>query len=211
MPVETRPGNKTPRPSVIEKKPRRKGRDGKTVRELDLEEKQRKKDLRAMKIQDLKGLEDEQVANLVGTAATPLQPTKMLRGGKQVGPATAVKKTRKRAATSKKQPQGRGGHSEGDDGKGALDVDGCGTRVDVSLLFAEARRGPLLGHSTLANLEPIAARPSSSSTNLNKSIALGKKRERTVPDIQEAEVSLDVSPRHKNTLTLRYRWRQLMT
>lgn len=98
MVMSTRPGNKTPRTAVVEKKVvRRKGKDGKTVRELNLEAKRAKEAEKEQKIHDLERLEAEQAANLANQAAvTPLHPTKTLRGGKQVGAAPTVKKPRKR-------------------------------------------------------------------------------------------------------------------
>lgn len=181
MPAQTRPANKTLRPN---KTPlRRKGKDGKTVRELDSEEKQRKEDERAQKIRDLKNLEEEQVANLATTATTPVPvpAMKMLRGGKKVGPAVAntTKPSRKRSVGQGNQLQGRGCAGEGDIGTANI---GKGGVQAYAPLFAEARPGPLLEHPK--------AITGSSSQGQDDAVISGKKRQRALPAIQEIQVSL---------------------
>lgn len=182
MVMSTRPGNKTPRAGVVEKKAvRRKGKDGKTVQELDLEAKRAKKAEKEQKVRDLKRLEVEQAANLANQAAvTPGYPTKTLRGGKQVGVATTVKKPRKRrAVTSSKQPQPQAEVTGAEEG-GAVNI---GNNVQVGVPHY-AGPGQLSGDPTQANPELVQH---GTSTN---SATLGKKRQRALLAIQDVvEVS----------------------
>lgn len=196
MTRETRSTNKTAHPGLVDNKcPRRKGENGKTVRELDLEEKQRKADEKAEKARDLKSFEKEQVANLSNAATTPVYPTKTLRGGKLVGATSKPKKTQKCRATSDEEPQEQEGRAEGDKDMGTTVVDRRDIQVGVPRLFSNTRPGPLLEYLTQANPKPIEgleAVASSSSPNPDDATTSGRKRQRMVPTLWETKVSSGV-------------------
>lgn len=196
--MSTRPGNKTPHPGVVEKKTiRRKGKDGKTVRELDREAKKNKEAEKEQKVRDLERLEVEQAANLANLAAvTPIHPTRTLRGGKQVSTATTVKKARKRQVTmSHKQPQAQG-QVAGAEG-GTMDVDENNAEVGAPAYIGP---GPLPADPTRANPEFVGPTAGGGSKNVgHNAVASGKKRGHMTPAIQEVvEVSRGCCQFHKN-------------
>lgn len=198
MVMSTRPGNKTPCPAVVEKKTIRcKGKDGKTVWELDREAKKNKEAEKEQKVHNLECLKVEQAANLVNLAAViPVHPTRTLHGGKQVSMATTVKKAQKhQVTTSRKQPQAQG-QVAGAEG-GTMDVNENNAEVSAPAYIGPC---PLPADPTRANPEFVGPTASGGSKNVgHNAVASGKKGGRMPPAIQEVvEVSRGCCRFHKN-------------